>query len=97
MKRIILLLAISAALTSCYVTRTTIGTGPMGNDKTAKVYSKVKQGYLLGGLIPLATKQAGMPDHTHVQVKTSFKFVDMLISGITFGIYSQQTVEVLVR
>lgn len=95
MKKVILALFLGAFLTSCMVTRTTIGDGPIGKDPNAKVVSQVKQGYVLRGLVPIGTKQVQIPITGGYQLRTSHKFVDGLITGLTFGIYTQQTIEVL--
>lgn len=97
MKKTLLTFAIAGAMTSCMVTRTTVGSGPVGNDPTAKVYSKIKQGYVLNGLVPIGTRQVKLPETAAYQIKTSKKVGDALITGITFGIYTRQTIEVLVK
>jgi hypothetical protein len=44
MKKVLIAMFVTLIFSSCYVTRTTVGSGPVGNDPTAQVYSKVKQG-----------------------------------------------------
>lgn len=96
MKKMIFILVV-ALTASCYTTRTTVGSGPMGKDATAKVFSKVKQSYLFRGAIPLGFAQASLPKDNNYQIRTSHKFIDLFLTSLTFGIYSQQTVEILTK
>jgi len=86
---------ITLSLNSCYVNRTTIGDGPMGKIDGVK-FSKVKQMYLVWGLIPLGHSQPVLPQQCGYQVKSCFNFWDALVSSITGGIFSMRTVKIIV-
>jgi hypothetical protein len=81
-------LAASFLLTSCYTYTTVVGNGAKGNSET-----KEWNHYVLWGLAPVGTSDAkamagGATDYT---VTTKQTFVNGLISGITFGLYSPTT------
>jgi predicted small secreted protein len=98
MKKTILSVAIAATLlTSCMSTRTTIGAGPVGKEANTKVYSSVKQSYLLRGTIPLGFNQPTLPTTPDYQVHTCRRFIDCFLTWLTGGIYSQQTVEIITK
>jgi len=90
-------LLVSILLSSCFVTRTTVGYGPMGTELRTRTFSKVKQRYVVFGLIPLnkATPQLP-PQGTGYEIKTSFNFIDAIVTLVTGGIYGQRTVKILV-
>lgn len=91
---------ISLSTTGCFVHRHTVGKGPYGKvnrSKLVKLGSK-KTLYLFWGGISL-----NHPDiermaegFENYQVKTSFNWVDGLVSGLTGGIFSMRTVKVFV-
>ncbi|WP_294823136.1 Bor family protein [uncultured Flavobacterium sp.] len=92
MKRTIKLCAVAFAagtmLTSCFTYTTVVGKGAQGNEST-----KEWNHYVLWGLAPVDVSDAkemagGASDYT---VTTKQSFVNGLISGITFGIYSPTT------
>jgi len=85
------------SLDSCYITRTTIGDGPMGKDGPATHYSHAKQMYVLWGLLPLKHTQPVVPQGCGYQVKSSFNFVDVVVSGLTLGIFGMRTVKIMVH
>ena len=85
------------SLNSCYINRTTVGDGPVGKDTPATHYSHAKQMYVLWGLLPLKHTQPAAPIGCGYQVKTSFNFVDALVSGLTAGIFSMRTVKIMVN
>lgn len=97
MKKSLLSLALILVLNSCQVTRTTIGSGPVGKSIQNKTYSKTKQLYLFRGIVPLGFAQAQLHPSGNYQIKTSKKFIDCLVEGLTFGIFTMQTVEVLIK
>ena len=97
MKKQLIILAAIAIFTSCQVTRTTIGSGPIGKSVENVTYSKVKQMYLLRGVVPLGFAQAKLHPSGNYQIKTSKKFIDCLVEGLTFGLFTMQTVEVLIK
>ena len=73
------------SLTSCYVHEYTIGNGAQkGIEKTSWNHFAIR------GLAPIKTAQpeemaGGAKDYT---VKTRFRFVDYIISSLTYGIYT---------
>ncbi|AWH85327.1 hypothetical protein HYN59_09440 [Flavobacterium album] len=78
-------------LTSCYTYTTVVGDGAKGNQSTTKWNH-----YVLWGLAPVGVSDAkqmagGAEDYT---VTTRQSFVNGLLSGITFGIYSPTTTTV---
>lgn len=80
--------AASMLFTSCYTYTTVVGDGAKGND-TVKEWNH----YVIYGLAPVGVSDAkamagGAEDYT-VTVKHSF--VNGLIAGITFGIYTPTT------
>lgn len=100
MKRSIYLLLTMLVLTfcgtSCMTTRTAVGNFTEANGEVYR-YSKAKQCYLFWGLIPLGRTSAATPQEQPCQVRTSFNFWDALISGITGGIFSMQTIKVYAK
>jgi len=93
--KISLLFLILLSLNSCFVNRTTIGNGPIGKGESVR-YSHKKQMYLFWGLMALNQSQPQLPAECGYQLKSSFNFVDALVSGLTGGIFSMRTVKVLV-
>ncbi len=87
---------VSFALQSCFVTRCTIGDGPVGRKGQTDVYSKARRFYLLGGLLPLGLGQPAVPQNGNCQVKTYFGGVDVFVSFITFGIITSRSTKILV-
>lgn len=88
-----LAVAFSAAimLTSCYSYTSVVGNGGQGTQKVTKWNN-----YVIGGLIPVGVSDskvmaAGATDYT---VTTKHSFVNMLVGGVTFGIYSPTTTTV---
>ena len=91
------LCALVFSLNSCYITRTTVGDGPVGKDIAATHYSHAKQMYVLWGLLPLKHTQPSAPQGCGYQVKSSFNFVDALVTGLTGGIFGMRTVKIMVN
>jgi hypothetical protein len=79
---------ISSTLTSCYVNKFSVGKGAQSTVKVKKWNN-----YLIGGLIPIGVsdpvKMADGASDYNITIKHSF--VNLLVSGITFGIYSPTT------
>lgn len=77
-------------LTSCYNTRVLVG-NVNPNQELRKVSSHWN-GHLLGGLIPLKNakvrSQNWVNGYSDYMVKTNTNFLNMLVSGVTFGIYT---------
>jgi hypothetical protein len=97
LKLFLAILTISTLLSSCYVSHTTIGSGPVGNDRNTVNYSSTKQLYLFWGLVPIGQKQADVPKDGNCQVKTSLKVVDAIVYTLTGGILSMQTIQVITK
>gem|GEM_PF-2046379 len=90
---LVLLLIGALTMTSCHVTKTSVN----GYNQTKGVsyqYGKAKQCYLFWGLLPVGRTTVATPTNEPCLVKTKFKFVDLLVSGLTGGIFGMQTVEV---
>ncbi|MAM29730.1 MAG: hypothetical protein CMC13_11970 [Flavobacteriaceae bacterium] len=88
LKKIVLVGAIAAMCTSCYVQTHVVGSGAKGNTEV-----KSWNHYLLYGLAPVGVSQPeemanGAKDYT---VTTKHSFVNGLINSLTFGIYSPTT------
>lgn len=81
-------LTASVMLSSCYTYTTVVGKGAQGNAQTTKWNH-----YVLWGLAPVGVSDAkemagGASDYT---VTTKQSFINGLLSGLTFGIYSPTT------
>jgi hypothetical protein len=86
-----LTLLCSCLFTSCYVYTVAVGSGAKGSSEVTKWNS-----YVLYGLVPVEVSDpkamaAGATDYT---VTTKHSFVNGLLTGITFGIYSPTTTTV---
>lgn len=99
MKKIIsLLIVFSTLFTSCYVNRTTVGYGPLGETLHSRTFSKVKQHYILFGLVRLNNGNPKTPPPgVGYEIKSSFNIVDGFFTLITLGLYGQRTVKILVE
>lgn len=95
MKRSIKLLAaiiiLPTLLSSCYSYTTVVGKGAQGNNAVSQWNH-----YVIGGLAPVGVSDAkamagGAQDYT---VFTRHSFVNGLVAGITFGIYTPTTTTV---
>lgn len=89
----ILAITISTSMTSCMTTKTDVGAyrEKQGNEYT---YAKGKQIWLFWGLMPLGRASVNTPGDGDCQVITRFNFGDFLISGLTGGIVTTQTIKV---
>lgn len=86
-----LLFALVAMLSSCYSYTSVVGTGAQGTTQTTKWNH-----YLLGGLIPIEVSDSkemagGASNYT---IFTRHTFINGLIQGVTFGIYTPTTTTV---
>lgn len=77
-------------------TRTAVGNFTETNGETYR-YSQGKQFYLFWGLIPLGRTTVATPSDLPYQVRTSFNFWGALVSSITGGIFSIQTIKVYAK
>lgn len=89
--RVALLVVIATSMSSCYVQTHVVGQGAKGTEKVKKWNH-----YIIGGLIPVGVSKpeelaGGAKDYTEV---TKMSFVNGLLSGLTFGIYSPTTTEI---
>jgi hypothetical protein len=89
----ILAITISTSLTSCMTTKTNVGAyrEKQGNEYT---YAKGKQIWLFWGLLPLGRTSVNTPGDGNCQVITRLNIGDFLISGLTGGILTTQTIKV---
>jgi hypothetical protein len=94
-KMLIGLLAIifSTTFTSCMTTKTNVGAykETQGEEYT---YAKGKQIWLFWGLLPLGRTSVNTPGDGNCQVITRYNFSDVLISGLTAGIVTTETIKV---
>ena len=98
-KKLFFVLAVAAMLllSSCYGTKTCVGRYReivKVEDKDTYNYSKGKQVYFLWGFFPMGRTQVATPSHGNCQVKTRHGALDMLITVLTGGIFSVQTIKV---
>jgi hypothetical protein len=86
-------LLIASFLSSCMMTQTNVGTfrETRGHEY---VYSKGKQWWLFWGLVPVGRTNLSTPTDGSCQVITRYNFVDFLISGLTAGILTTETIKV---
>jgi len=97
-KLIILSVLFSLLFTSCYVNRVTVGYGPVGESLSSRTFSKIKQRYVLFGLVRLNHENPQLPPSTvGYEIKSGFTLVDGLLTMVTAGIYGQRTVKILVN
>ena len=90
-KMMAIVFASSMLLTSCYSYTSVVGSGAEGNSQTSKWNN-----YLLFGLAPVGVSDSkqmadGAENYT---VFTRHSFVNGLVAGITFGIYTPTTTTV---
>lgn len=95
-KIFLILFAIVVSATSCMTTRTAVGEYNTQKGQTYR-YAKGKQCYLFWGLVPLGRTTVATPSDGNCQVRTKFGFVDWLVSGITGGIFSMQSIRVYAK
>jgi hypothetical protein len=91
LKMIVIAVCVSFSLSSCYKYNVVVGKGAQGNEVIKK-----HNHYLIGGLAPIHVsdpkQMAGTS--TDYTVTTWISFLDGLLSGITYGIYSPSTTTV---
>ena len=89
----LLAIMVSTSLTSCITTKTDVGAyrEKQGNEYT---YAKGKQIWLFWGIMPLGRASVNTPGDGDCQVITRFNVGDFLISGLTGGIVTTQTIKV---
>ncbi|MER2996200.1 Bor family protein [Pontibacter populi] len=84
-------LLMSTMMTSCYTYTTVVGNGAQGNTQVRKMNHYVIYGLAPVGVSNPAEMAGGATDYT---VKTEHSFLDGLIAGLTFGIYTPTTTTV---
>ena len=97
MKKIVLFLMVAVMCQSCFTTRTSVGDYRVSTkvDKASSYnYSKAKQVYMFWGLLPLGRARAAVPRHGNCEIRTGIGFGDFLVTLLTGGIISMQTVKV---
>ncbi len=89
-------LFLAAFLSSCMMTKTSVGAfrETKGNEYT---YSKGKQWWLFWGIVPVGRTSLSTPTDGSCQVITRYNFVDFLISGLTAGILTTETIKVVAK
>lgn len=96
MKRTIKSIAIiaiaSTMLTSCYNYTVTVGNGAKGNEKVSKWNDHFIEGIVQGKQVNHKELAAGAKDY---DVNHKISFGNILISAVTFGIYTPTTVTVI--
>ena len=97
LKLIAICILLSATFSSCYITRTTIGNGPIGKEDTAVVYSQAKQSYLFLGLAALNKVDPKKPTDGNYQIVSYLSFIDILATGFTWGIFSMRTIKIMTK
>ena len=93
----LLAVAVTLMLSSCYGTKTAVGhyrEMVKIEDVDTYNYSKGKQAYFLWGFFPMGRTQVATPPHGNCQIKTRHGFLDMLVTVLTGGIFSMQTIKV---
>ncbi len=95
--KILSFVVIATVLSSCMTTHSYIGNyKQLTNDGETDVckYSKVRQHYVLGGLVELERRQPEIPPTKNCDVKTQITALDALVNSFTFGIFEQKTIKV---
>lgn len=84
---------LTSSLTSCMTTKTSVGSykETQGNEYT---YAKGRQLWLFWGLLPVGRTNVNTPGDGNCEVVTRINFGDVLITGVTFGILSTQTIKI---
>lgn len=89
--RLSVVFAAAVLLTSCYSYTSVVGNGAQGQQKVTKWNH-----YVIGGLAPVGVSdsKAMAGDAKDYNVHTRHSFVNMLVGGLTFGLYSPTTTTV---
>jgi hypothetical protein len=90
---IMLSIILATTFTSCMVTKTNVGTFKEEQGKDY-VYSKGKQVWFLWGLIPIGRTNVSTPADGSCQVITKYNFGDLLIFGLTAGVFKSYTIKI---
>jgi hypothetical protein len=84
---------VSLTFTSCMTTKTNVG-GYRETQGEEYTYAKGKQIWLFWGTVPMGRTSVSTPADGNCQVITKYNAGDFLISGLTGGIVSSQTIKV---
>jgi len=90
MKRVLLGLALMVLLAGCY--HATVTTGARPSD--VKIEQKWAKGWILGLVPPSTVETIGKCPNGVAQVDTQLSFLNQLVSGITFGIFTPMEIVV---
>jgi hypothetical protein len=93
---ILLVLSVLMFLPSCMTTNTNVKNYD-DLDGQEYYYAKGKQNYLFWGLLPLGKPNIQVPENEPCQIRTTTTFVDGLVSDLTIGIFSMQSVRILTK
>ena len=93
---ILLVLSVLMFLPSCMTTNTNVKNYD-DLDGQEYYYAKGKQNYLFWGLLPLGKPNIQVPEDEPCQIRTTTTFVDGLVSDLTIGIFSMQSVRILTK
>ena len=90
---ILLFVTFTFSLSSCMTTKTTVGTytEKVGAEYT---YAKGKQLWLFWGIVPLGRTDVSTPTDGNCEVITKYRFSDVIISSLTFGILKSYSIKV---
>jgi len=93
---ILTMIILTAFLSSCATTKTSVGTfrEKEGSEYT---YSKGKQWWLFWGILPVGRTSLSTPTDGSCQVITRYNIIDFLISGLTIGILTTETIKVIAK
>ena len=87
-------------MSGCYATRVHVGDYRLetqnNNRYNSVVYYKGYQCHLFWGLIPLGRVSVQLPQGESYEIKTHFGFGNFIVSALTGGVFSLQTVKVRV-
>lgn len=90
MKKVLFVILGVVCLSSCYNTRILVGNVQV-KEPVVKVNREWNH-HLIGGLVPLGNASMVakdyLPENENYVVKTNMSFLNMLVAGITFGIYT---------
>ena len=81
------------SFTSCMTTKTNVGTYKE-EPGLQYTYAKGKQVWLFWGIVPLGRTNVNTPNNGDCQVVTRLNIIDFIVSGLTAGIVTTQTIKV---
>ena len=93
---VFLSIAIIVSLSSCMTTKTNVGAYRESQGSTY-TYAKGKQVWFLWNIFPLGRTKVATPANGSCEVITRFNFVDCLVTGLTGGIVSMETIKVVAK